>query len=177
MYGPPGVAYVYLVYGMHRCLNVVTEVAGSPAAVLIRAVDPLVGADAMRRARTRRASGRPDPAPHDDRGAHTERRFAAHTEQRIAALSAPALARGPGLVGAAFSIEVTETGIDLCAPSGPLRLAIDVDPWAAVPPGEVVAGPRVGIAYAGEPWASLPWRLTLRASAAVPAPRAPRRPR
>jgi DNA-3-methyladenine glycosylase len=169
MYGPPGVAYVYLVYGMHRCLNVVTEAAGSPAAVLIRAVDPLAGADAMRRARARHATGRPDPAPLDDRAAHAER--------RIAALSAPALARGPGLVGAAFSIEVTETGVDLCAPSGPLRLAIDVDPWAAVPPGEVVAGPRVGIAYAGEPWASLPWRLTLRASAAVPAPRAPRRPR
>ncbi len=169
MYGRPGVAYVYLVYGMHRCLNVVTEVAGSPAAVLIRAVDPLVGAEAMRHARILHATGRPAPVPLGARAAHAER--------RIAALPAPALARGPGLVGAAFSIVMTESGVDLCTPTGPLRLAIAVDPRAAVASGEVMAGPRVGIAYAGEPWTSVPWRLTLRASPSVTRPRATRQPR
>ena len=158
MFGPPGAAYVYLVYGMHHCLNVVTEPALRPAAVLIRAVEPVEGIDAMRAARdaasarARRAPVRADATvpPHAMKGAPARRHVG---DARLAA--------GPGLVAAAFSIDRSHSGLDLCDPTSPLRLE-------AAPAGErtpvVEATPRIGIAYAGEPWASVPWRLIVTGS-------------
>ena len=51
MFGPAGVAYIYLVYGMHYMLNVVTESTDNPCAVLLRAIKPIDGRDQMERLR------------------------------------------------------------------------------------------------------------------------------
>ena len=55
MYGPPGYTYVYLIYGVHHCLNVVTERVGFPAAILIRAIEPLEGLTIIQQRRGRQS--------------------------------------------------------------------------------------------------------------------------
>jgi DNA-3-methyladenine glycosylase len=150
MFGRPGGAYVYLVYGMHHCLNVVTEPAGVPAALLIRAVEPMAGVEEMRRARVE--AERP-------RGAARHARAA----ERLACLPATRLASGPGLVCAAFSIDLADDAADLCEPDGALRLEVG----EVRDPLQIAAGPRIGVGYAPEPWRGMPWRFWLAGNASV----------
>jgi DNA-3-methyladenine glycosylase len=88
LYGPPGRAYVYLNYGIHALFNVVTERQGMPAAVLIRALEPLEGLDAMRR---RRGLG----------------------SRQASSTSVHDLCRGPGNLTRAMGISLAHNQVDL----------------------------------------------------------------
>jgi DNA-3-methyladenine glycosylase len=159
MHGPPGIAYVYLVYGMYDCLNIVTEPAGRPAALLVRAVEPLEGFDAMRAARLARSRSR----------RKATRDSAALAEAaRLAALPTDRLASGPGLVAAAFGIDRTMTGLDLLDPRSPLRL--ESAPTDEARP-QIVTTPRLGIDFAGAPWTEVPWRFVIAGHPSVSGPR------
>jgi DNA-3-methyladenine glycosylase len=123
LYGPPGVAYVYLNYGLHCLVNAVTEPEGSPAAVLIRALEPLEGLELMRlrRARARWRRGKPAPADHE-------------------------LCRGPGNLTLALGITLAHNRSPLTGP--PLSIE---DAGARVE--QVVWSPRVGIRVGTDrPW-------------------------
>jgi DNA-3-methyladenine glycosylase len=126
LYGPPGHAYVYLNYGIHPLVNVVTEREGAPAAILIRALEPLTGVDVMRRRRTRHAKGRSGRLA-SDQDAHS-------------------ICRGPGNLTMAMGISLAHNRADLCGDT--LFVA---DEGLSV--GAVSWGPRIGISVGTErPW-------------------------
>jgi DNA-3-methyladenine glycosylase len=126
LYDTPGHAYVYLNYGIHCLVNVVTEAPGSPAAVLIRALDPVEGIAVMRRRRARAGKGR-KPRPASE--------FADHE-----------LCRGPGNLTVAMGIALADNRADLLGD----RLFIED---RGIDVGLVAWGPRIGIRVGTEtPW-------------------------
>ncbi|MFP5342346.1 MAG: DNA-3-methyladenine glycosylase [Candidatus Limnocylindria bacterium] len=156
MFGPAGHTYVYRVYGMHDCLNVVTGDAGTASAVLVRAAMPVEGIEAMRLARLASAARRRVGRTRE--GAERAARSLERTpDARVAS--------GPGRVASAFGLDTGWDGIDLCDAASPLRL----EP-SARRIGHVESGPRIGVAYAGPDWAGRPWRLWLAGHPAVSGP-------
>jgi DNA-3-methyladenine glycosylase len=141
LYGPPGYAYVYLNYGIHALVNVVTEPEGAPAAVLIRALDPIDGIDVMRRRRARQAKGRRTRRTGDPLADHD-------------------LCRGPGNLTMAMGISLADNRADLLG----RRLFVED---RGLPLGTVAWGPRIGINVGTEH----PWRAYLDRHPAVSAQR------
>jgi DNA-3-methyladenine glycosylase len=126
LYGAPGHAYVYLNYGIHCLVNVVTEAEGSPAAVLIRALEPLDGIDVMRRRRARAMKGR-----------------VVTTDRELAN---PDLCRGPGNLTMAMGISLAENQLDLLGN----RIFLED---RGLKRGRLAWGPRIGIRVGtGQPW-------------------------
>ena len=130
MYHDGGYAYVYFIYGMHHCFNVVTGPEGEGNAVLIRALEPVLGIDLMcRRRKTKPLYN---------------------------------LCSGPGKVCQALGITKNEYGLDLCDPVSPLRLIR----YRNIPDMQIVATPRINVAYAEEA-AAWPWRFYVKGNSYV----------
>jgi DNA-3-methyladenine glycosylase len=126
LYGIPGHAYVYLNYGIHYMVNVVTEAEHSPAAVLIRALDPLDGVGVMRRRRAKPMKGR--------------------RKTDASSIATHDLCRGPGNLTMAMGITMAENRLDLTGD----RLYLE-DRRIAI--GAIAWGPRIGIRVGVEtPW-------------------------
>jgi DNA-3-methyladenine glycosylase len=99
LFGPPGYAYVYFIYGNHYCLNVSCEPQGKAGGVLFRAVEPLAGVEEMARARGIEIS-----SPKD----------------------LPRLTSGPGRLAEAFGITRTrDNGVDLTSAASSLWIGAD----------------------------------------------------
>ena len=140
LYAPPGTAYVYLIYGLHCCLNFVTEPAGEPAAVLIRGLSPRHGQDII-----------------------AENRF--HCKWgKMTAYQRKNVLNGPGKVCAGLNIDRSLNGLPhasqalfICERLEELGLTT---PEEDREPLEIQAGKRIGIDYAEEA-VHFPWRFYL----------------
>lgn len=131
MFAAPGTLYVYLSYGMHRCLNLVSGEAGSASAVLVRAGEVVAGID---EARARALAGR-RPG----------------TEGAVPRVADRDLARGPARLARALGVALDDDGRMLG--DG----AVDLAPSAG-PASAIATGPRVGVAHPGGGDA-YPWRF------------------
>ena len=138
MFGPAGHAYLYLIYGMHTCLNFVTNEAGEPDAVLLRGLEVIHGRDTMAQLRFGK--------PWEHLSTYQRKNFL----------------NGPGKCCQALSLNTSSDGLDLTGNELFLCTSPEDAGFPAVPqpPYTVTAGKRIGIDYAEEA-VDFPWRFTL----------------
>ena len=132
----PGHAYIYLIYGMYNCLNFVTEPEGEPAAVLLRAVEPVAGIGTLLRLR--------------------------YGDKPLTPYRKKNFLNGPGKVCKGFALTKAENRLDL---TGDTLFICDSPEDVGLPRPErtkerICSGPRVGIDYAEEA-RDFPWRFWL----------------
>jgi DNA-3-methyladenine glycosylase len=139
MFGPPGTLYVYLIYGMYHCVNIVSGPEGIGEAVLIRALQPTQGLDLMRDRRQRQP------------------RAALSSRGSSRVLSDKDLCSGPGKLVQAMGITLSEHNC-----SSLLTGPIIITP-GKVPAMEVVVTTRIGITQG----ASLPYRFYVKGNAFI----------
>jgi DNA-3-methyladenine glycosylase len=136
MYAPGGTAYVYICYGIHHLFNVVTNVAGIPHAVLIRAVEPVEGMETM-----------------------LLRRGMEVLQPRLTA-GPGALAQAMGITTLYSGIDLTEEASPIRVEDSGTRVE-GQGTW--VKEEHIIAGPRVGLSTAQE-WTDTPWRFRVKNS-------------
>jgi DNA-3-methyladenine glycosylase len=142
-YGDGGHTYVFRIYGLHFCLNVITGRAGSPGCVLIRALEPLAGVRTMARRR-----GLTSGAIHGRGGppaaaaAQRRERSVGLIHVRALTIAPVHLANGPGKLCEALAISSRHNGVDVTR--GPLVIV----PRPGVRTFQIALGPRVGITRA-----------------------------
>lgn len=138
MFGPPGHAYIYLIYGMHCCLNFVTEPEGEPSAVLLRGLEPVWGTEQMRLLRFGKSLA------------------------RLTAYQRKNFLNGPGKCCQALGLTRQDNGLDLTG--NELFLCDALEDLDLPPAPQVIytqhTGKRIGIDYAEEA-ADFPWRFWL----------------
>ena len=129
LFGPPGFAYVYFIYGNHYCLNVSCEREGKAGSVLFRALEPLQGIEEMARARNIALPDSGDLSQSDLSQSHLRR-----------------LTSGPGRLAEAFGItRARDNGCDLTSPASTLWIADD-----SLRASRIQITPRVGITKAAD---------------------------
>lgn len=134
MFAEGGMSYVYLCYGIHHLFNVVTNFKNTPHAVLVRAVKPAEGIKTI-----------------------LQRRKLEPVKELVEQVmnGKKKIAGGPGTVSQALGIQTIHTGLDLTQN----KIWIE-DKGILVKPKDIVAGPRIGVDYAGED-AKLPYRFII----------------
>ena len=137
MFGPPGHAYIYLIYGMHCCLNFVTEPEGEPSAVLLRGLAPVHGLDPLCRLRYGKTP--------DELTAYQRKNFL----------------NGPGKCCQALGLDRRQNGLDLTTGDELFLCTALSDvglPDEPTRPLTVHTDKRIGIDYAQEA-VDFPWRF------------------
>jgi DNA-3-methyladenine glycosylase len=125
MFEPAGTAYIYLIYGIYYCFNIVTEAKDFPAAILIRAAEPILGFCHPEHSRR-------EPAP-----------YHGSTELTMT----KGLTNGPGKLCRAFKIDKKLNSKNLITSK---KLYLAADPREKIKTSQIKSAKRIGVDYAGK---------------------------